>query len=206
MKLNFEIMCMTSSGYDIGVGETELTLEDITKLKPLMTWHKIFLLFDNENNVFKIDIDYHLTKEVSHGLETCHTFKSFQVRAEGETFVSFTCDPTSKEVDTEVPDDETDSPPENLTIIIAVLGGLLVFVIIIVCSVRLIPKYKHRSEEPTLEPVEVRQKLTTNCADIPDRDVQKDTRKLKVQTVPSLSSIGWTTDIEMHPIRPVVTS
>ncbi|KAG7161151.1 hypothetical protein Hamer_G028196 [Homarus americanus] len=96
-RLNFEMKCETPLGHEVRFGDTTLTRDHIEELSPLSKWHYLFLQYDDEQNIFEIFINYRPAKTISVGLNICNTFRNFIVRAEGETFFSFTCDPTSGE-------------------------------------------------------------------------------------------------------------
>ncbi|XP_042859000.1 uncharacterized protein LOC122245112 [Penaeus japonicus] len=96
-RLNFEVACETLLGYEVTVGGTDLSKEELAVLVPMEKWHNIFLEYDKENAQYSILVDYRQTKLIASGLSYCHEFKRFLVRAEGETFVSFTCDPSTGE-------------------------------------------------------------------------------------------------------------
>lgn len=94
-RLNFEIACETLLGYEVTVGETDLSKEELAVLVPLERWHKIFLEYDKESQRYTVFVDYRQTKVIGSGVSHCQEFRRFLVRAEGETFVSFICDPAT---------------------------------------------------------------------------------------------------------------
>ncbi|XP_047471154.1 uncharacterized protein LOC125026623 [Penaeus chinensis] len=96
-RLNFEIACETLLGYEVTVGETDLSKDELAVLVPLEKWHKIFLEYDKESQNYAVFVDYRQTKVITNGLSHCQEFSRFLVRAEGETFVSFICDPATGE-------------------------------------------------------------------------------------------------------------
>ncbi|ROT65346.1 hypothetical protein C7M84_016679 [Penaeus vannamei] len=96
-RLNFEIACETLLGYEVTVGETDLSKDELARLVPLERWHKIFLEYDKEGEHYNVLVDYRQAKVIGNGLSNCQEFRSFLVRAEGETFVSFICDPATGE-------------------------------------------------------------------------------------------------------------
>lgn len=141
MRMNFEMNCETPLGHEVSVGNTDLHREDIEELTPLLQWHKVFLDFDSASDVFKIVIDYRPAKEVSSGLHACSTFKSFSVRAAGEIFVSFTCDPSSGEVEVNIPEEKTDceSPPNVFIATVSTVVIIAALLIAILTAIAILP-------------------------------------------------------------------
>ncbi|XP_063586398.1 uncharacterized protein LOC134763793 [Penaeus indicus] len=137
-RLSFEIACETLLGYEVTVGETDLSKDELAVLVPLERWHKIFLEYDKESQHYTVFVDYRQTKVIANGLSHCQEFSRFLVRAEGETFVSFICDPATGEYEAKPPTCEASHHETHLA---ASISAAVFITIVIVVSLSYLTLY-----------------------------------------------------------------
>ncbi|KAG7163063.1 hypothetical protein Hamer_G002126 [Homarus americanus] len=134
-RLNFEMKCETPLGNEVFLGDTTITRDQIEERSILSMWHNMSLLYNDEQNIFEIFINYRPAKTISNGLQICNIFRNFIVRAEGETFFSFTCDPTSGESQLTASSIVQDLTVNSLDVVKVVLVAIIVTLLIIVPTI-----------------------------------------------------------------------
>lgn len=149
VRLNLEIQCQTSHGSEARLVPTDLTQKDMEELK---RWHKIDLDYDDEKDVFKVIVNGQTVKNVSSsGLEVCNVFRGFSITAAGETFFSFTCDPSPR-VGRYMHYKTSASRPEPHTV--EKHKYVLVFLVVMVTVMGLMVAAYHRPQTPMYSQVQ----------------------------------------------------